>query len=349
MDKIILVTGAAGFLGYHLVRRLCEANYRVVGLDNINNYYNIHLKCARLEQLGVRRENIFYNRICKSDKHPQFSFIKLHLEDYDRIHQLFGNHDFGVVCHLAAQVGIQHSIERPEAHISTNLVGFHNIIEECHHNQVTHLAYGSSSEVYGLSSKIPFTTKDPVSQPSSLYGMTKRSNEQMAYVYSHLHKLPTTGLRIFSTYGPWGRPDMPIYDLTRHIIEKKMINIYNKGRNAFDFTYVDDTVECMFRAVTSPHRMVSRGEATDGLTPYKLYNIGLNHPVEIAELIDILEKKLDRKAIQTQLETLGWDMKKTQADNSEFMLDYDYCPQISLESGITNFLDWYNYFHEVDL
>ena len=333
-----LVTGAAGFIGYHLCRRLVEQGDEVVGLDNLSDYYDVQLKRDRLAQLP-------------SDE--SFRFQEMDLVDREGMAQLFANESFDVVVHLAAQAGVRYSIENPYSYIDSNLLGFAHVLEGCSRNGVKHLVYASSSSVYGANTKMPFSVHDNVDHPVSLYAATKKSNELMAHAYSHIHRLPTTGLRFFTVYGPWGRPDMALYLFTDAIVHGKPIQVFNNGKMRRDFTYVDDIVEAVHRVMLKvPESNLKKPEAgTDAGTsnaPYQIYNIGNNQPVELEHFISTLEKDLGRQAEKVFLPMQPGDVPATYADVDPLMRDVDFRPHTSIEYGIGKFVNWYRQYHGVD-
>ncbi|MDD5410097.1 MAG: NAD-dependent epimerase [Methylobacter sp.] len=333
----ILVTGAAGFIGAALCIRLLERGDEVVGIDNLNDYYDVNLKLARLERLhGYER----------------FKFIKLDIADKQAVENLFVREKVQRVMHLAAQAGVRYSITNPHAYIDSNIVGFINILEGCRHNAVEHLAYASSSSVYGANTKMPFSIHDNVDHPVSLYAASKKANELMAHTYSHLYHLPTTGLRFFTVYGPWGRPDMSLFMFTRNIIEGKPIDVFNYGNHRRDFTYIDDIVEGVIRVIDKPAQVNPgwTGENPDPGTskaPYRLYNIGNNNPVHLLKFIETLEKCLGKEAIKNMLPLQSGDVPDTYADVSDLVNDLGYKPSTLLEDGINNFVKWYKDFYRV--
>ncbi|MCX7093149.1 MAG: NAD-dependent epimerase [Methylobacter sp.] len=331
----ILVTGAAGFIGASLSLKLLERGDEVVGIDNLNDYYDVNLKLARLERLRG------YDR---------FKFIKLEIADKAAVEALFARERFQRVMHLAAQAGVRYSITHPHAYIDANIVGFINILEGCRHHTVEHLAYASSSSVYGANTKMPFSIHDTVDHPVSLYAATKKANELMAHTYSHLYKLPTTGLRFFTVYGPWGRPDMSLFLFTRNIMEGKPIDVFNYGNHRRDFTYIDDIVEGIIRVIDQPAQANAdwRSENPDpasSFAPYRLYNIGNNQPVPLLTFIETLEKCLGKAAIKNLLPMQPGDVPETYADVSELVDDLGYKPATLLEDGIRNFVQWYKDFY----
>lgn len=345
----ILVTGTAGFIGFHLANALIERGEEVVGLDGINNYYDVQLKYNRLQYAGIDKEKISYNTIVQSTK-PNYKFIRLNLEDRDNITAFFAEQKFDVVVHLAAQAGVRYSLTNPHAYIDSNIVGFTNILECCRHNNVKHLAYASSSSVYGLNSDVPFSTSQNVDHPVSLYAASKKSNELMAHVYSHLFGIPTTGLRFFTVYGPWGRPDMALFIFTKSILEDKPIQVFNNGDMVRDFTYVDDIVEGIIRVIHHPPAPKANWNGDDPSTspaPYKVYNIGNNSPVKLLDFVDAIEKELGKQAIRQMMPIQAGDVPKTYADVSDLERDLGYKPATTVQSGISNFINWYKEYYKI--
>jgi UDP-glucuronate 4-epimerase len=334
----ILVTGAAGFIGSTLGIRLLERGDEVVGIDNLNDYYDVNLKLARLERLR---------------DYEKFKFIKLEIADRQGVENLFAKEKIQRVMHLAAQAGVRYSITNPHAYIDSNIVGFINILEGCRHNAIEHLAYASSSSVYGANTKMPFSIHDNIDHPVSLYAASKKANELMAHTYSHLYHLPTTGLRFFTVYGPWGRPDMSLFMFTRNIIEGKPIDVFNYGNHRRDFTYIDDIVEGVIRVIDKPAQVNASwaSENPDPGTskaPYRIYNIGNNNPVNLLEFIETLEKCLGKEAIKNFLPLQAGDVPDTYADVSDLVNDLGYKPATLLENGIKNFVEWYKDFYRID-
>ncbi|MFD2098849.1 NAD-dependent epimerase [Flagellimonas iocasae] len=339
----ILVTGAAGFIGFHVSRKLIEQGHEIMGLDNINDYYDPALKFARLSILGIDKDEASkYNVPSISSKFPTFRFVKMDLANRENIANLFKNEKFDVVCNLAAQAGVRYSIENPEAYIDSNIVGFLNILEGCRQNHVKHLVYASSSSVYGLNKKIPFETSDSVDHPVSLYAASKKSNELMAHTYSHLYGFKTTGLRFFTVYGPWGRPDMAMFLFTKAILENRPINVFNRGNLERDFTYIDDITEGVVRIIGDNH---TNAYNTENL--YHLYNIGNNKSVKLLDFIDSIERKLGQKAEKNMMDMQPGDVEKTWANVDPLIRDYDYRPNTSIQDGVDAFIDWYKDFYNV--
>lgn len=335
--KSILVTGAAGFIGYHLSHRLLQSGIHVTGIDNMNAYYDVSLKEARLEKLM---------------RFKTFSFVKGDLADQKKMESLFDGHRWDVVVNLAAQAGVRYSIENPRAYVDSNLVGFVNILECCRHHSVRHLVFASSSSVYGANTKMPFSVHHNVDHPVSLYAATKKSNELMAHAYSHLYGLPCTGLRFFTVYGPWGRPDMALFLFTRAIYEGKPIQVFNHGKMQRDFTYIDDIVEGVVRVMgNSPEPNPSwKGDQPDPGTsyvPYKLYNIGNNQPVTLMDFIETVEKALGKRAQKEFLDMQPGDVPATYADVDDLIQDVGFKPSTSLQVGVERFAAWYKEYYRV--
>lgn len=333
----ILVTGAAGFIGYHVSRRLLAGGRTVVGLDNLNAYYDPKLKDARLAELA---------------KFPGFRFVRLDLADRAGMAALFAEHRFPHVVHLAAQAGVRYSLIDPHAYIDSNLVGFTNILEGCRHNGCRHLLYASSSSVYGSNTQMPFSTHDNVDHPLSLYGATKKANEAMAHSYAHLFKLPTTGLRFFTVYGPWGRPDMAMWIFAKAIAAGEPIRLFNHGKMQRDFTYVDDLVESIERLVEKPPAGNpgydgNRPDPSSSSAPWRVYNIGNNNPVELLEVVELLEKSIGKKAIRELAPMQPGDVPATYANVDDLMRDVDFRPSTPIAEGIARFIEWYRAYHRL--
>jgi UDP-glucuronate 4-epimerase len=337
----ILVTGAAGFIGFYVSKILTSKGHTVVGLDNINDYYDVNLKYSRLNELGIdRNEASEFNTLRKSSS-SNFSFVRMNLEDREELPKLFKTQQFDIVCNLAAQAGVRYSIENPETYVDSNLVGFLNILECCRNNDIKHLVYASSSSVYGMNKKIPFSTDDNVDHPISLYAATKKSNELMAHTYSHLFKIPTTGLRFFTVYGPWGRPDMAMFLFTDAIVNDRPINVFNHGNMERDFTYIDDIVEGVVRIIEK-----SAQPRVESNNLYKVYNIGNNNSVKLLDFIKEIEVNLDKVAKKNMMEMQPGDVERTWADVDELIKDYDYSPNTSIKAGVKSFIDWFkNYYN----
>ncbi|UTN99500.1 NAD-dependent epimerase [Serratia nematodiphila] len=332
-----LVTGAAGFIGYHVAERLLTAGHQVVGIDNLNDYYDVGLKMARLDRLA--------------DK-PGFRFIKLDLADREGMATLFAEHQFQRVIHLGAQAGVRYSLVNPLAYADANLIGHLNVLEGCRHNKVEHLLYASSSSVYGLNRKLPFATEDSVDHPVSLYAATKKANELMSHSYAHLYGLPTTGLHFFTVYGPWGRPDMALFKFTKAILAGESIDVYNHGEMHRDFTYIDDITEAIVRLQAvipqaDPSWTVEQGSPATSSAPYHVYNIGNNTPVKLMEYITALEQALGLTARKNMLPMQPGDVMDTSADTAELYRDIGFKPETSVEEGVKRFVDWYKAFYQV--
>ena len=336
----ILVTGVAGFIGYHLCESLLKQGHQIVGLDNINDYYDVNLKYARLNELGVSREYAepFLSE-SKSSKHQEdLSFIRMNIEDREELPKLFKKHKFDVVCNLAAQAGVRYSIENPETYIDSNIVGFLNILECCRHHNIKHLLYASSSSVYGANKKVPFATSDNVDHPISLYAATKKSNELMAYTYSHLYNIPTTGLRFFTVYGPWGRPDMAIYLFADAISKEQPIKVFNHGEMQRDFTYIDDIINGINLLIESPPN-------SEDIANYRLSNIGNGNPQSLGDFITAIEKSFGKEAKKEFLPMQAGDVPKTWADISE-MEKLRYQSTTNIQVGVQKFVDWFEKYHK---
>lgn len=334
--KKILVTGAAGFIGFHLSKKLLSRGDQVIGLDNLNDYYDVSLKSARLAQI--------------KDK-DNFTFYKIDLTDRNNIEQLFTEYKFDVVVNLAAQAGVRYSLINPRAYIDSNLVGFTNILEGCRHHKVKHLVFASSSSVYGSNTKIPFSVHDNVDHPVSLYAASKKANELMAHTYSHLYRLPCTGLRFFTVYGPWGRPDMALFIFTKAILEGKPIDVFNHGKMQRDFTYIDDIVEGVTKVTDlipqpNPNWSGDRPDPGTSNAPYKIYNIGNNQPIELIKFIETIEDCLGIKAQKNMLPIQPGDVLTTYADVQDLAKDLGFKPSTPIEVGVKKFIDWYKDYYK---
>ena len=335
----ILVTGVAGFIGFQIARRLLEAGFEIIGVDNINDYYDVNIKNDRLKILRV------YDR---------FAFHKKNLEAKEDIDQIFKENSPQRVIHLAAQAGVRYSIENPEVYVQSNIVGTFNILEGCRHNKVEHLVYASTSSAYGLNTNYPFSVRDNVSHPVSFYGATKIANELMAHSYSHLYGLPTTGLRFFTVYGPWGRPDMALFLFTKAILASEPINVYNRGDMERDFTYIDDIVEGLFRVIkktpkSDPEWSGLTPNPASSSAPYRLYNIGSNAPIKLMDYIHEIEKNLGMKAILNLMPMQDGDVRKSHANVDDLIRDLDYSPKWNIQDGVKNFIQWYVDYYNVSL
>lgn len=337
MARKILVTGAAGFIGFHLCQRLLAAGDQVVGLDNLNDYYDVRLKQDRLKQI---------------EDNTLFQLTKIDLVDREAVADLFAEQGFDIVVNLAAQAGVRYSLINPYSYADTNLMGFLNILEGCRHQKVKHLVFASSSSVYGANTRMPFSVHDNVDHPVSLYAATKKANELMAHTYSALYKIPCTGLRFFTVYGPWGRPDMALFLFTRAILEGKPIDVYNYGRMQRDFTYIDDIIEGVVRIMAripepDPQWNGDQPEPSASFAPYHLYNIGNNHPVELMAFIEALEDCLGKKAIKNMMPIQPGDVPATYADVEDLIMDVGFKPATPIEMGISRFVDWYRGYYGV--
>ena len=335
----ILVTGSAGFIGFHTSKRLLDSGHDVIGLDNLNTYYDINLKKDRLKIL---------------QGYDGFTFHKIDLKDQDVVESLFKKESPQRVIHLAAQAGVRYSIDHPQLYLQSNIVGTFNVLEGCRHNKVEHLVYASSSSVYGLNTKYPFSVHDQSSHPTSLYGATKISNELMAHSYSHLYKLPTTGLRFFTVYGPWGRPDMAYFLFTKSILASEPIDLYNQGNMTRDFTYIEDIVEGVCRIIKKIPEPNTNWSGPDpdpasSTAPYRLYNIGSNRPIQLMNFVQEIERNLGIKAKLNLMPMQDGDIKKSHADVDDLVKDFEYSPKWNIQNGIKNFIQWYIDYYNVKL
>jgi UDP-glucuronate 4-epimerase len=348
--KKALVTGAAGFIGFHLVNKLVQDDYEVIGLDNINEYYDVNLKYARLEESGIERQKIkevedqsFNHSIIQSSKHPNYRFIKLDLIDKENLIKLFEKERFDYVVNLAAQAGVRYSLINPDSYINSNILGFYNILEACRKYPPKHLLFASSSSVYGLNEKVPFSTKDNVGHPISLYAATKRSNELLAHTYSHLFDIPVTGLRFFTVYGPWGRPDMAYYSFTEKILKGEEIEVFNNGNLERDFTYIDDIIEGIIKLINMIPEKENKIDSLDSskIAKFKLYNIGNSEPVKLMDFIHSLENVIGEKARLKFTEMQKGDVLKTYADISQLQKITNFSLKTELKTGLSKFFGWY--------
>lgn len=326
---IVLVTGVAGFIGSYVAHYLLERGDKVVGIDNLNDYYEVKLKKDRLERLGVK------SKLSTSTIYENFTFYHIDIANESSLEKLFIDYNFDVVCHLAAQAGVRYSLENPSTYIQSNIVGFANILELAKKSKIKHLVYASSSSVYGLNKKVPFSEKDNVDSPISLYAATKKSNELMAYTYSHLYNMPVTGLRFFTVYGPWGRPDMAYFLFVKAILNNEPIKVYNNGQMERDFTYIDDIVEGIIRVIDN------KPKSTMDSPPYKLYNIGNSKPVNLLHFIETIEQSLGKKAIKQFKPIQAGDVTTTYANVDNLISDLGYAPKTQIDEGINKFIDWY--------
>jgi UDP-glucuronate 4-epimerase len=327
--KTILVTGAAGFIGYHLCEKLLSDGYKVIGIDNINGYYDINLKMARLRELGIK--TVYEHKLAKGEKYGnQFHFYKMNLEDQVQLPILFQKHKFDVVCNLAAQAGVRYSIEEPMVYVESNIVGFMNLLECMRNFKVKKLVYASSSSVYGNSDKVPFSTEENVDKPISLYAVTKKCNELMAHTYSHLFDIQTIGLRFFTVYGPWGRPDMAMFLFTDAILKNKPIKVFNHGELYRDFTYIEDIVNGVLATIEKPNQK-----------KYAIYNIGNSKPIKLLDFVNEIESNLGIVAVKEMIPMQAGDVKKTYADVQDLVKDYNYQPNTDISIGVRQFIEWY--------
>lgn len=348
----VLVTGAAGFIGYHLVIKLLKQGFDVVGLDNINDYYDVNLKYDRLVDCGIsRNEAEKWHHPVQSNIHDGYRFIRTNLEDRDELLSLFETEQFDNVVNLAAQAGVRYSLENPHAYVDSNVVGFINILEGCRHNEVKHLVYASSSSVYGNNTKMPLSTSDSVDHPISLYAATKKANELMAHTYSHLYGIPTTGLRFFTVYGPWGRPDMALFLFTEAILKDEPIKVFNHGNMVRDFTYVDDITEGVFKVMEDIPKSAGKERkpnvSTSNTAPYQVYNIGNSSPVKLMDFITAIEKSLGKEAKKNFMDIQPGDVPRTEADVTDLEENLGYKPDTEVQEGIDAFIKWYRKYYIV--
>ncbi|SHF39378.1 NAD-dependent epimerase [Flavisolibacter ginsengisoli] len=348
----ILITGSAGFIGFHVTIALLKQGHEVLGIDNINEYYDINLKYHRLLESGIERIKISWNKEVHSNKYDHYSFVRLNLEDKQELMAICKRINFDAIINLAAQAGVRYSILNPDAYVQSNLVGFLNVLEVCRNYKISHLIYASSSSVYGLNEQIPFSVKHNVNHPVSLYAATKKANELMAHSYSYLYNIPTTGLRFFTVYGPWGRPDMACFIFTNAIMANKPIHVFNNGKMKRDFTYIDDVVAGVIKVLEKPAYKSSEwnGKQPDpscSCVPYRIYNIGNNKPVDLMSFIHELERNLGKKAI-IELEGMQpGDVTATWADIHDLASQFNYRPDTTIQSGLKNFITWYKKYYGI--
>lgn len=338
----ILITGTAGFIGFSLVEKILEQNreIEIVGIDNINNYYTTDLKFARLEQTGISASKIEYGKKIVSTKNKNYSFVKMDLVDKDAIFSLFENENFDLVCNLAAQAGVRYSLENPQTYVDSNITGFLNILEACRYHNVKKLVYASSSSIYGNNKQIPFSTNQRTDETVSIYAATKKANEQMAYTYSHLFGIETIGLRFFTVYGAWGRPDMAYFLFTDAITNNREIKVFNNGKLKRDFTYIDDITEGLLKIISKSYK-----NEIENKNKAQVYNIGNNKPVELLHFISTLENLLQKKANKKMLPMQAGDVYTTYADVSELIKNFDYKPNTPIQTGLKKFVEWYKDFY----
>ena len=338
-QETVLVTGCAGFIGFHMANLLISKGFKVVGVDSINNYYDPNLKKARLKELELN-----------SNGRRSFSFIKLDISDMDALTKNLESKDISSIIHLAAQAGVRHSIENPYSYTKSNIDGFLNILEISRHNNIKHLSYASTSSVYGANTKVPFKESDPVNHPLQFYAATKRANELMAHSYSHLYRIPTSGIRFFTVYGPWGRPDMALFKFTKNILEGIPIDVFNHGNHTRDFTYVDDIVEGVFKIHSTPpisqNKNQSQIEGDESNSPYRIVNIGNNNPTKLMDYISAIEVATGKSAKLNLLPLQPGDVTDTYADVEKLIKEFDYKPSTDVIEGVKNFVDWYKSFYK---
>jgi UDP-glucuronate 4-epimerase len=347
-----LITGTAGFIGFHLAKKILERGDEVIGLDNINDYYDVNLKFSRLETTGIDRNAAAeWHTKVSSTVYPSYSFVRMNLEDKEQLMDLFKTEKFDVVVNLAAQAGVRYSLTNPDAYIDANIVGFLNILEACRHHPVKHLVYASSSSVYGANTKMPFSIHHNVDHPVSLYATSKKANELMAHTYSHLFNIPTTGLRFFTVYGPWGRPDMALFLFTEAILKDEPIDVFNEGKMKRDFTYVDDIVEGVVRVADRPAAKNEEWSSTEpdpgtSYAPYRVYNIGNSNPVLLMDFVEAIEKKIGKEAKKNLLPLQPGDVPASHADVEDLTRDTGYRPDTPIQKGIDAFIEWYREYYK---
>lgn len=335
----ILVTGSAGFIGYHTTKKILEKGNIVVGVDNLNDYYDVNLKLSRLHQSGISKQEIDWNKEIKSSVFDNYTFVKINIQDKDSLKNLFNKHKFEIVIHLAAQAGVRYSIENPDIYIQSNILGFFNLLECCRHSNIKHFIYASSSSVYGNNKKVPFSVVDKVENPISLYAATKKSNELMAYTYSHLYKIPTTGLRFFTVYGPWGRPDMAIFLFVKAIIDGKPIKVFNNGKMRRDFTFIDDIVKGIEIVLENPPK--------NNQPPYHICNLGNGKPESLLDFIKAIEKSVSKKAIKKYFPMQAGDVTETWSNN-DYLNHFGYKSTTSIYEGVSKFVKWYKTYYNLN-
>lgn len=348
----ILVTGAAGFIGSYVCKRLLDRGDVVVGLDNINTYYDVSLKYGRLSTLGIQQEHVDWYRFVESNLFENFRFVRMNLEDKQAMRMLFANECFDKVVNLAAQAGVRYSLENPYAYVESNIDGFLNVLEGCRHYQVKHLVYASSSSVYGLNGKVPFSEKDSIAHPVSLYAATKKSNELMAHTYSYLYGIPSTGLRFFTVYGPWGRPDMSPFLFTDALLHGRAIKVFNHGDMLRDFTYIDDIVEGVLRVidhipVSNLHWNAQAPDPSSSTAPYKIYNIGNSNPVKLMDFIQAIEEAIGHPAEKVYLPMQPGDVYQTNADTTALQQELGFKPDKPIKEGVRETVEWYRSFYKL--
>ena len=341
-----LITGVAGFIGSQVCKQLLDSDHKVVGVDNLNDYYDVSLKWSRLKQVGLVKSQITNNGFSKKGR---YSFYHCELKDKKRLKTIFETHQINAVCNLAAQAGVRYSLENPNAYIESNIIGFQNLIDLVRDFGIKNFSYASSSSVYGGNKNLPFSEKDRVDSPISLYAATKKSNELVAYTYSHLFGIQTSGLRFFTVYGPWGRPDMALFLFVEALLKDEEIDVFNHGKMLRDFTYVDDIVEGVYRVILNPPKKQKNSEVNPTGAPYKIYNIGNNDPVKLMDFIEVIQQVLQKKFKINFMDLQPGDVPSTYADVNALMKDHNYKPQTPIREGITKFIDWYVDYYKVKL
>ncbi|MET3114443.1 UDP-glucuronate 4-epimerase [Pedobacter sp. CG_S7] len=346
----VLVTGSAGFIGFHLVNFLINRGDEVTGIDNINDYYDVNLKYGRLKETGILLKDIEYGKTLRSLKYPNYQFIKVDITDHEELKQIFKINDFDAVCNLAAQAGVRYSLTNPKAYLDSNIIGFLNILECCRMNKIKHLVYASSSSVYGLNEEMPFSVSHSANHPVSIYAASKKSNELMAHAYSHLFNIPTTGLRFFTVYGPWGRPDMALFIFTKGILENKAIDVYNQGNMKRDFTYIDDIIDGIIKVIDNPAKSDPnwnglKPESSTSKVPYRVFNIGRGQSVNLIDFITQIEENTGIFAQKNFLPLQSGDVIETWADIESIKNQLNYNPKVSVPEGVKKFVKWYKEFY----
>ncbi len=342
----ILVTGTAGFIGFNLANKLLGRGDEIIGLDNINDYYDVNLKYSRLDFAGIKKDKIEYNKLIESSKFKNYKFIKLNLEDKENLFKVLKQEKPDAICNLAAQAGVRYSLTNPDSYIQSNIIGFLNILEGCRHFNISNLVYASSSSVYGTNREMPFSEKDNIAHPVSLYAATKKSNELMAHTYSHLFNIKTTGLRFFTVYGPWGRPDMALFKFTKAILEQKPMDVFNFGKMERDFTYIDDIVQGIINVIDNPPKVIEKTQKNpdadlSDTAPYRVFNIGHGSSVKLMDFIEEIEKNLGKTTEKNMMPIQPGDVPKTWSDTSSLEKETGYKSYTSIEEGIKEFIKWY--------
>lgn len=347
----ILVTGAAGFIGFHLINRLLREGHQVVGIDNLNNYYDVSIKLDRLKEAGIDSiQGFMLSKGVSSNLNKNYVFYKCDLQEEEKLNNIFKIEYPHAVCNLAAQAGVRYSLENPKAYINSNIIGFQNVIEMCRAHNIKNFSYASSSSVYGANTDLPFSTSDNVDHPMSLYAATKKSNELVAHAYAHLYDIRTTGLRFFTVYGPWGRPDMALFLFVKALFNKEPINVFNHGNMLRDYTYIDDIVEGVFRVINNPAQIPKEKTKTNPTAaPYKIYNIGNNNPIKLMDFISTIEDVIQKKFEINFMDIQAGDVPNTFANVDELVNDFNYKPSVNIRVGIGKFIKWYTDYYKIKI